>query len=160
MYRSKKNKKTKHARTKKIYIGGKAIIYSRNNKKKSINTKYIGGNSVICSPNNKNHSIKTCLTPRVIEEIKDDYNKDHPETPIEETNSNKIFDKFRSIFTDCKDERCFLKEIDDVSVRDKYKELLFAPSHPHEWLKNKNEWLTNIIWFLNKLNCNIQNLNI
>ncbi len=144
MYWSKKNKKTKNAQTKKIYMGGKSIIYSRNNKKIKNNKKYIGGNPVICSPNNKKHIVKTCLTPNVIEEIKDDYNKDHPETPIEETNSDKIFDKFRSIFTDCKDERCFLKEIDDVSVREKYKELLFAPSHPHEWLKNKNEWLTNI----------------
>ena len=132
MYWSKKKKTRRNNKNKKN---------TRRSYKKKI---YRGGTPVICSPNNKNHDVNTCLTTDAIEEIKNDYNKDHPETPIEETNSNKIFDKFRSIFTDCKDERCFLKEIDDVSVRDKYKELLFAPSHPHEWLKNKNEWLTNI----------------
>jgi hypothetical protein len=43
----------------------------------------------------------------------------------------------------CQDERKWVNEIDDVKLRSQIKKQLFAPEHPPEWFKNKNEWLTN-----------------
>jgi hypothetical protein len=73
-----------------------------------------------------------------------EYNKDHPQTPLTETDPKKIFRKImESVGCAKKDERCALGIIDDVVLRKKYLKMFYAPNHPASWIKNPDEWLTN-----------------
>ena len=112
-------------------------------KSKSISKKTQKFKSLNCSPCVKNKKvIKTsCMTQEVLEKIKDEYNKDH-EDQIIATRPALIWHELR-MKLDCKDERCWIKEIDDPDLRTQVKNQLFAPEHPPEWIHNKNEWLSN-----------------
>jgi hypothetical protein len=100
-----------------------------------------------CAPildNLDNISPETCLTKSVLLQLKRDFNKDHPKDQILSTKPILIWRELKSRLDECTDDRCLLKEIDDVSQRNKVMQSLFAPNHPPSWLKNKNEWLSNI----------------
>jgi hypothetical protein len=44
----------------------------------------------------------------------------------------------------CKTEDCWLAEIKDKTLSTQLQNVIFAPTHPPEWLKNPNEWLTDL----------------
>ncbi len=96
-----------------------------------------------CSPAVKNKTIHkgSCLTSSIILKIKDEYNKDHPNNKILAQKPALIWHELR-MRLDC-DERCWVNEIDNVSLRNQIKKQIFAPEHPPSWIKNKNEWLSN-----------------
>jgi hypothetical protein len=94
-----------------------------------------------CSPSVKKVVSTSCMTADVLLKIRDEYNKDH-KTKIFATKPALIWHELR-MRLDCKDERCWVNEIDNRGLRAQIKKQLFAPEHPPEWLKNKNEWLTN-----------------
>jgi hypothetical protein len=73
--------------------------------------------------------------------IRDEYNKDHSEKIIA-TKPVLIWHELKTRL-ECKDERCWVDEIDNSDLRTQIKTQLFAPEYPPEWIKNKNEWLTN-----------------
>lgn len=99
--------------------------------------------SVNCSPCVANKKvIKTsCMTPEALLKIRDEYNKDHADKIIA-TKPVLIWHELK-MKLNCKDERCWIKEIDDLNLRTQIKNQLFAPEHPPEWIHNKNEWLSN-----------------
>jgi len=96
-----------------------------------------------CSPMVKNKKVilTSCMTSEVLLKIRDEYNKDHPNKIIA-TKPALIWHELR-MKLDSQDERKWVNEIDDPKFRTQIKKQLFAPEHPPEWLKNKNEWLTN-----------------
>ena len=96
-----------------------------------------------CSPLVKNKKVvsSSCMTPEVLLKIRDEYNKDH-ENKIVATKPTLIWHELR-MKLNCQDERKWVNEIDDPKLRAQIKKQLFAPEHPPEWFKNKNEWLTN-----------------
>lgn len=96
-----------------------------------------------CSPLVKSKKVvsTSCMTPEVLLKIRDEYNKDHSNKIIA-TKPALIWHELR-MKLNCQDERKWINEIDDAKLRSQIKKQLFAPEHPPEWFKNKNEWLTN-----------------
>ena len=100
--------------------------------------------SLNCSPCVANKKVvkNSCMTLEALMKIRDEYNKDHPDNKIMASKPVLIWHELK-MRLDCKDERCWVKEIDDRNLRTQIKNQLFAPEHPPEWLHNKNEWLSN-----------------
>lgn len=98
-----------------------------------------------CNPNvaKKKISDDTCITPEVAAIIKTEYNKHNAENHIVSDSPAQILDDLRERLPTCSSEDCFLKQIDDISVRKQISGALFAPKKPETWKKNKNEWLSN-----------------
>jgi hypothetical protein len=98
-----------------------------------------------CHPNIKPENNETCLTKEVLMQIKTDFNKDHPTSPILSDRPILIWRELKSriLNDECNDDRCLLKEIDDPQKRHAALKNLFAPEHPPSWLKNPVEWLSN-----------------
>jgi hypothetical protein len=136
MYGSRKKRPSKRQKIKKGP--------SKKRKSKS-KRKLSGGGNVNCNLANTSHTEGTCLPSDAIDILKKEYNKDHPNTPILETDQKQIL---RIVMESVKcgkvaDERCALNVIDDVTLRKKYLNILYAPEHPESWIKNPDEWLTN-----------------
>jgi hypothetical protein len=108
----------------------------RNNHSKKKTVKQLN-----CSPSVKKVVLTSCMTPEVLMKIRDEYNKDHANKIIA-TKPTLIWHELR-MKLNYQDERKWVNEIDDVKLRSQIKKQLFAPEHPPEWFKNKNEWLTN-----------------
>lgn len=100
--------------------------------------------SLNCSPCVANKKVvkNSCMTLEALMKIRDEYNKDHPDNKIIASKPVLIWHELK-MRLDCKDERCWIKEIDDKNLRTQIKNQLFAPEHPPDWLDNKNEWLSN-----------------
>ena len=96
-----------------------------------------------CSPMVKNKKVvqTSCMTTEVLLKIRDEYNKDHADKIIA-AKPAMIWHELR-MKLDSQDERKWVNEIDDVQLRSQIKKQLFAPEHPPDWFKNKNEWLSN-----------------
>jgi hypothetical protein len=93
---------------------------------------------------NKTVNGNSCLTSNILLKIKEEYNKDHPENPITQTDNDEIWHELKDrLNSKCETEECWLNEIDDTILRKKIDELIFAPKQPPEWKKNPNEWLSN-----------------
>ena len=117
------NKKIRHKRT------------CRNPKFKPMN----------CSPavKGKTAAEATCFTPDLLVQIKQAYNKDHPQEAISDTDPRKIWQTLHERLTMCEKEDCWLRQLKDAGLREKIKEYIFAPKQPKEWNKNPDEWLSN-----------------
>jgi hypothetical protein len=118
---------------------------SKKRKSKS-KRKFVGGlGKVNCNLANTSHTEGTCLPNDAIDILKKEYNKDHPNAPIMETDPKQILRRVMESVkcSNIADERCALNVIDDVTLRKKYLNILYAPEHPESWLKNPDEWLTN-----------------
>jgi len=116
----------------------------KKNKKKQRgggNTKKL--NKVNCSPhvNNKTVVEDSCMTKEIVLKIKDEYNKDHAEKIIA-SDPSLIWYELKTKL-DCKDERCWVNEIDNKEMQKQIKEQIFAPEHPPEWNTNNREWVSN-----------------
>lgn len=100
--------------------------------------------SLNCSPCVANKKVvkNSCMTIEALLKIRDEYNKDHPESKIIASKPVLIWHELK-MKLDCNDERCWVNEIDNKTLRTQIKNQLFAPQHPPEWTKNKNEWLSN-----------------
>ena len=100
-----------------------------------------------CSPYSKKkaHATNSCYTEDSLQEIKNDYNKSHPGSPIKASNTNGIRNELimRLKYCNNEDEKCILKGVSDAKLQQKLNKLLFAPDSPAEWKKNPNEWLSN-----------------
>jgi len=99
-----------------------------------------------CSPVLKNKTVNSdsCLTSNILLKIKAEYNKDHPDNIIKQTDNNEIWHELKTrLGSKCETEECWLNEIDDTILRKKIDELIFAPKQPPEWKDNPDEWLSN-----------------
>ena len=96
-----------------------------------------------CSPAVKNRvSTESCFTPEILIKIKNSYNRRHHSTTIQENDPKKIWHMLRDRLS-CEREECWLKEIESSVLRQQIKSYVFAPTHPPEWDKNPDEWLSN-----------------
>jgi hypothetical protein len=118
-----------------------ATIKKLNNNHSKTKKKF---KSLNCSPCVANKKVvkNSCMTREALLKIRDEYNKDHPGSKIIALKPVLIWHELK-MKLDCNDERCWVKEIDDKNLRTQIKNQLFAPEHPPEWVKNKNEWLSN-----------------
>lgn len=98
-----------------------------------------------CSPivNGKTEIAGSCFTAPALYQLREYYNKHHPSTPILSNNPSQLWHDFRTRFFSCKREDCWLKEIDNIELRENLEKFLFAPSQPVEWKKKPSEWLSN-----------------
>lgn len=100
-----------------------------------------------CSPEVKNKTTNphTCYTPDVLIKIKDAYNKSHSKSDyIPWSNPQEIWRTLNKRLVNCAKEDCWLSTIKDKQLEQELKDVIFAPEHPPEWLKNPNEWLTDL----------------
>jgi len=100
-----------------------------------------------CSPfvSGKTVNTSTCYTPEILIQIKDAYNKSHsPKEYIPWSNPNEIWNTLKSRLVNCEKEDCWLATLKDSALSTHIKEVIFAPEHPPEWIKNPNEWLTDV----------------
>jgi len=99
--------------------------------------------SLNCSPAVKNKVVsESCFTPEILMRIKNSYNKRHPKDMIHEKNPQKVWYILRERLS-CEREDCWLNELESPVLRQQIKNHIFAPSHPLEWNKNPDEWLSN-----------------
>jgi hypothetical protein len=98
-----------------------------------------------CNPNVLNKSINkdTCYTDNALIQIKNAYNKNHPENTIKSKTSLTIFNELKIKLSKCTSEDCWLEQL---SSKDKQylNQHIFAPDQPNSWKKNPREWLSNI----------------
>jgi hypothetical protein len=101
-----------------------------------------------CSPAAKKkalHGVPTCYSPEVLENIREEYNKDHPEHAISPGTPLAVWKQLDARLSHkCKTEDCWLDKIDDAALRRKIDEYFFAPDQPIEWRKKPTFWLSNI----------------
>lgn len=88
-------------------------------------------------------SNESCLTKSLLLDLRDEYNKDHPTNKIMDDKPIIIWHELKTRMSECADDRCLLTEIDDAAKRKQWKQKLFAPEHPPDWLKDPKEWLSN-----------------
>jgi len=100
-----------------------------------------------CSPAVKGKTVSTmsCLTPKLLIDIKNKYNEDHAQDRIITKDPREIWTELhnRLLKEGCKKEDCWLKELDNTSLQKQIKEQIFAPDMPPEWTSNPDEWLSN-----------------
>lgn len=86
----------------------------------------------------------SCLTNNVLMQLKDSFNKSHPDKRISTSEPKKIWSDLKRKLKTCNKEDCWLDSIDDPLVRRKIDKQTFAPDHPESWKENPNRWLSNI----------------
>ena len=97
-----------------------------------------------CHPGNKKNIHKnTCYTQRGLYEIKKMYNKAHHYNKIKCTSPYQIYNELRKRLSYCNKETCWMDEIKNPKIKHQLDKILFAPTSPKSWVKNKNEWLSN-----------------
>jgi hypothetical protein len=99
-----------------------------------------------CSPLVKNKRINknTCYPKEILFKIRNAYNESHLDKKIEENDPTKLLQLLTERLTTCEKEDCWLEQLKDANLKKKIDELIFSPDKPSEWLKNKNEWLSNV----------------
>jgi len=85
----------------------------------------------------------SCLTPTVLMQLKDSFNRKNPNNQIVATDPRQIWQQLHDHIHSCSDEICWLDVINDGTARSKIKDALFAPNQPDDWADNPNEWLSN-----------------
>jgi len=98
-----------------------------------------------CSPivSGKTEIAGSCFTASALYQLKEYYNKHHPDTPLLSKTPSQLWHDFRTRFFSCRREDCWLKEIHNKEIRENLEKFLFAPFQPVEWKKKPNEWLSN-----------------
>jgi hypothetical protein len=117
----------------------------RSTKKKIKTTRSIKPklNPMNCSPAVKNKVVSaSCFTPEILMQIKNSYNKRHPDNMIREKDPKKVWYMLRDRLS-CTREDCWLKELENSTLQYQIKSFIFAPTHPPEWKTTPDEWLSN-----------------
>jgi len=89
-----------------------------------------------CHPKYKH--IKTCIDDKLILNMRDIWNKRHPDKIIYSKNIKHIEAQLRKYLSICKDQKCLLNR----TLKKKFK--LFAPYSPKQWVKGKSDWLDSL----------------
>jgi hypothetical protein len=98
----------------------------------------------------KNYSVRqTCYPDDVLEQLRQAYNRGHPQHPIRGKTSYVIWKSLRQrldqerVCPVVNGERCWLSTLSD-ETKTKLQRYVFAPPQPAKWKQNKNEWLDNM----------------
>jgi len=99
---------------------------------------------ISCNPTTKGKTVKkkSCMTPEVVDEIKNKYNKYNPDNLIRASKSIDVWSELKHKLNTCSTELCWLDEIKDPELNSKIKKKLFPPMRPHDWKSNPNTWLS------------------
>jgi len=140
--------RTKNRRNKKVKYSRKKRKQTRKYREEISKTISHEIKPMNCSPvvDGKTPVKKSCLTPDILVKIKNEYNKDHPNNEIESKDPREIWNTLNNRLTkekECKNEKCWLSEIDDIRLRKEIETHIFAPEQPPEWKTNPDEWLSN-----------------
>ena len=87
-------------------------------------------------------SRKSCYTKKVLNTIKNAYNKNNKGNKILSNGSEDIYNELNINLKNCRDESCWLNQT-DISERVYLRNQSFTPSKPVEWIDNPVEWLSN-----------------
>ena len=119
-------------------------IGTRYKGKRTQKNKTVKQSTMNCSPAVKRRKIDktSCFTPEIVMDIRDAYNKNHPESKILDTNARRVWWALKTRF-DCQKEDCLLDEIKDSGMKSRIRRFIFAPKRPPEWKSNPDEWLSN-----------------
>lgn len=100
--------------------------------------------SMNCSPVVKKTRVNehTCFTPDILMNIRNAYNKNHPDSAIHDTNAKRIWWALKEKL-DCQKEDCWLEQLSDPIMKARIRKFIFAPKQPPEWESNPDEWLSN-----------------
>lgn len=119
------------------------------NKRPSKTPAITARNNRVCSPAVKVKGVvdaSTCLTPKILILIKDEFNKLTPNDQITAKTLKGIWNELvKKMHCDCASsfDDCWYNKIPNKELRDKIAKYIFAPTHPKSWNKNPNEWLSN-----------------
>lgn len=133
-------------RNKRHKRSARTIGTKRNEKERNEGKGTRSWRKLNCAPavHDKTINSNTCFTPETLLQIRDAYNKNHSsKEQILDTTPSKIQRTLLRRLKQCDTEACWLDEIQDPSVKYKLRHLLFAPTHPKEWIKYPNAWLSN-----------------
>ena len=88
----------------------------------------------------------SCLDTPTLYTLRDEWNKDHPDTPIVSQHPSNIHRQLQQhMKRACSSDVCLVnKLVDQKEVRHTMVQSLFAPLHPTSWKRNRNEWLSNV----------------
>ena len=94
-----------------------------------------------CSPMSKKNY--TCYNDKSLSNMKNLWNKRHPDSKIESDNPKEIWNHLKASMNNvCNNEKCWLKQqFMDNNLTSDLTLYTFAPSAPEKWLENPNEWL-------------------
>jgi hypothetical protein len=112
--------------------------------KQKRNITYKNFKTLNCSPavEGKTQVKDSCIPDDILIQIRNEYNKDHPENQIISTHLNEIWYELKHRLQ-CKSEKCWLNELDNEDLKKKLEKTIFAPEEPPEWKHNPDEWLSN-----------------
>src|SRR6056300_358592 len=103
--------------------------------------------NINCNPNNHSNKVVrgSCLPEDVLHILKVNYNKNNPYNQITSVKPRTIWKDLKRRLKTCTTEDCWLNVINDQNYIEKLKQYLYVPRplQPHEWKKNKNQWLSN-----------------
>ena len=100
--------------------------------------------NVSCGPGASRKNKKfTCLSDNHLLQLRDLWNKRHPDVKLYTSNPKKIWTLLNShLASTCGRETCWLKQKFVEGKLDHLFKTVYAPVAPKTWHKNKNEWLT------------------
>lgn len=101
---------------------------------------------VNCSPKDDNEiNDFSCYSNDALIELKDKWNKRHPDEKIHTNNTKEIHNKLTNYLANvCNKESCWLKQQKHLGQATSKLKESFAPVKPKEWNKNPNEWLSSL----------------
>ena len=90
-----------------------------------------------CSPSveGKTQVKDSCIPDDILIQIRNEYNKDHPENQIISTHLNEIWYELKHRLQ-CKSEKCWLNELDNEDLKKKLEKTIFAPDSIMVFLSN------------------------
>jgi hypothetical protein len=95
-----------------------------------------------CHPR-KSKKSKTCFEDRHLYYLRDEWNRKNPTRKIKGNRPDLIHKQLKKYQDLCKNELCWLKMVEDASMKRKILDQDFAAFHPKNWRMNENEWLSN-----------------
>ena len=75
--------------------------------------------------------------------LRDEWNRKNPTKKIKGNRPDLIHKQLKKYQELCKNELCWLKMVEDASMKRKILDQDFAAFHPKNWRMNENEWLSN-----------------
>jgi len=143
--RRKTNIRKYRRRTRDINNNTRKLKYPKKRRLLHVPTHPIS--QINCSPAVKGKTVseKSCLTLKILVDIKNKYNENHPNNRIISKDPREIWTELHNRLSTegCKREDCWLKELDNKTLQKQIKEHIFAPTMPPEWASKPNDWLSN-----------------
>jgi len=97
---------------------------------------------VNCHPR-KSKKSKSCFDDSDLRYLRDQWNRKNPTKKIKGERPDIIHKQLKKFQQQCKNELCWLKMVEDASMKERIIKKDFAVFHPKKWKTNQHEWLSN-----------------